>query len=229
MLAVVASRTRVTVPVSGSWRARAVIRGPSVSGQAGSGARPPRRARACSAGEQDVGAVDLVAGGAEVLPDRAEVGAAGDAVFHQPGGLGLVRVGAGAGVEAQLGLQRLADRAGADEPDQAAGEDRRLRPGGQPDGQPPGGDVVDGAAPGVGGGDAVADQLLVQRPDPGAGSPRRPAPGRISVGAAGRDLVVEPYARSGWATEARAAAAGRARALVPGCHRAWAWVIGALA
>ena len=31
------------------------------------------------------------------------------------------------------------------------GEDRFLRPGGQPDGQPPGGEVVDGAAPAVGG------------------------------------------------------------------------------
>ena len=38
-----------------------------------------------------------------------------------------------------------------------------LRPGGQADGQPPGGDVIDRAAPGVGGGDAVADQPLVQR------------------------------------------------------------------
>ena len=114
-------------------------------------------------GQQGIGAVDLVAGSAEVLPDRAEVGAAGDAVFHQPGGLGLVGVGAGAGVDAQLGLQRVADGAGADEADQVLGEDRRLRPGGQADGQPPGGDVVDGAAPGVGGGDAVADQPLVQR------------------------------------------------------------------
>ena len=121
-LAVVASRTRVTVPVSGSWRARAVMRGPSVSGQAGSGARPLCRARA--AGEQGVGAVDLVAGGAEVLPDRAEVGAAGDAVFHQPGGLRPVGVGGGAGVDAQLGLQRVADGPGADEADQALGEDR---------------------------------------------------------------------------------------------------------
>ena len=76
------------------------------------------------AGEQGVGAVDLVAGGAEVLPDRAEVGAAGDAVFHQPGGLRLVGVGAGAGVDAQLGLQRVADGSGADEADQALGEDR---------------------------------------------------------------------------------------------------------
>ena len=123
MLAVVVSRTSVTVPVSGSWRARAVMRGPSVSGQAGSGALPPRRARA--PGEQGVGAVDLVAGGAEVLPDRAEVGAAGDAVFHEPGGLRMVGVGGpGAGVDAQLGLQRMADGARADEADQALGEDR---------------------------------------------------------------------------------------------------------
>ena len=75
-------------------------------------------------GEQGVGAVDLVAGGAEVLADRAEAGAAGDAVFHEPGGLCLVGVGAGAGVEAQLGLERVADGAGADEADQAVGEDR---------------------------------------------------------------------------------------------------------
>ena len=32
------------------------------------------------AGEHEVGAVDLVAGGAEVLPDRAQGGAAGDGV-----------------------------------------------------------------------------------------------------------------------------------------------------
>ena len=137
------------------------------------------------AGQHDVGAVDLVAGGAEVLADRAEVGAAGGAVVHEPGGLRLVGVGAGAGVDAQLGLQRLADRAGADEADQALGEDRWLRPGRQPDGQPPGGDVVDGAAPGVGGGDAVADQPFIQCAGRGAGSPRRscrgepvPVPGR---------------------------------------------------
>src|SRR6266487_1673365 len=71
-------------------------------------------------GEQGVGAVDLVAGGAEVLPDRAEVGAAGDAVLHEPGGLGVVGVGgAGPGVDPQLGLQGVADGAGADEADQA--------------------------------------------------------------------------------------------------------------
>jgi hypothetical protein len=77
-----------------------------------------------SAGQQGAGAVDLVTGGAEVLPDRADVGAAGDAVLHQPGGPGLVGVGAGAGVDAQLGLQRVADGPGADEPDQVLGEDR---------------------------------------------------------------------------------------------------------
>ena len=50
----------------------------------------------------------------------------------------------------------------SDEADQALGEDRCLRPGGQPDGQPPGGDMVDGPAPGVGCGGAVVDEPLVQ-------------------------------------------------------------------
>jgi hypothetical protein len=71
--------------------------------------------------------------------------------------------GPGAGVDAQLGLQRVADCAGAGEADQALGEDRCLRLGGQADGQSPRCDVIDGTAPGVGGGDAVADQPLVQR------------------------------------------------------------------
>ena len=48
-----------------------------------------------------------------------------------------------------------------DEADQAPGQDRVLRPGGQPDGQPPGGDVIDGAVPGVGVGGAEGDELLV--------------------------------------------------------------------
>ena len=55
--------------------------------------------------EQGVGAVDLVAGGGEVLADRADLGAAGDAVLQEPGGFGLVGVGAGAGVDAQLGFE----------------------------------------------------------------------------------------------------------------------------
>ena len=68
-----------------------------------------------------------------------------------------------AGVDAQLGLQRRADRSGLGEADQALGEDRGLRAGGQPDGQPPGGDMIDWPAPGVSRGGAVADETLVQR------------------------------------------------------------------
>ena len=57
-------------------------------------------------GEFDVGAVDLVAGGGEVLPDRAELGAAVVAVPQEPGGVRLlVGVVAGAGVFAQLVLE----------------------------------------------------------------------------------------------------------------------------
>jgi hypothetical protein len=74
--------------------------------------------------------VDLVAGAAEVLADQAEVGAAADAVFQQPGGLGPVGVGAGAGAHAQLHFQRRADHAGLGETAQALGEDLFLRPGG---------------------------------------------------------------------------------------------------
>jgi len=74
----------------------------------------------------------------------------------------MVWVGAGAGVDAQLGLECLADGSGLDEVDQALGEDRCLRPGGHPDGQPPGGDMIDGATPGVGLGEALADERLVQ-------------------------------------------------------------------
>ena len=36
--------------------------------------------------EQGVGAVELVAGGGEILADRADVGAAGDAVLEEPAG-----------------------------------------------------------------------------------------------------------------------------------------------
>ena len=57
-----------------------------------------------------------------------------------------------------------------------------MGPGGQPDGQPPGGDVVDDGAAAVGFGDAVVDEPLVQgqvgqRPvlgQPVGGSCRRP-------------------------------------------------------
>ena len=113
-------------------------------------------------GEFHVGAVDLVADGGEVLADRAEFGAPVIAVSQQPGGMRLVGKGAGAGVFAQLGLQVRVDCSGFDEADQAVGEDWFLRPGGQPDGQPPGGEVVDDGAAAVGFGDAVGDEALVQ-------------------------------------------------------------------
>jgi hypothetical protein len=81
-------------------------------------------------GEHGIGAVNLVTGGAEVVADGAEIGAAGDAVLHEPGGLGPVGVVAGAGVDAELGLQHRTDGSGVDEMDQAPGEDRWLRAGG---------------------------------------------------------------------------------------------------
>jgi hypothetical protein len=55
-------------------------------------------------------------------------------------------------VAAQLGLEGRGDLAGIDEADKSPGEVRWLRSGGEPDGQPPGGDVVDGVAALVGGG-----------------------------------------------------------------------------
>ena len=114
------------------------------------------------AGQHDIGAVDLIAGRAEILADGANVGAAGHAVLHEPGGLRLVGISAGAGMDAQLSLERRADRSGRGELDQAAGEDRRLRPGGQPDGQPPGGEVINAGTPAVGCGNAVADETLIE-------------------------------------------------------------------
>jgi hypothetical protein len=65
-------------------------------------------------------------------------------------------------VLAQLGLEVGVDRARCDEADQAVGEIRSLGPGGQPDGQSAGGEVVDDAAAAVGFGDAVGDEALVQ-------------------------------------------------------------------
>ena len=129
-LAVVASRTRVTVWVSGLRLARATGPGSSISGRACSGCAWPCLGAVVEVFEQSVGAVDLVAGGGEVLADGADVGAAGDAVLQEPGGFGLVGVGAGAGVDAELGFERVADGAGFDEADQALGEDRGLGTGG---------------------------------------------------------------------------------------------------
>ena len=129
-LAVAASRTRVTVWVSGLRLARATGPGSSISGPGPLGVGSAVPGAVVEAFEHGVGAVDLVAGGGEVLADRADVGAAGDAVLQEPGGFGLVGVGAGAGVDAELGLERVADGAGFDEADQALGEDRGLGAGG---------------------------------------------------------------------------------------------------
>ena len=172
VLAVVASRRRLTVWLSGSRRARAMIRGPSVSGQACSGWPRPCLARSWSSASITSARSIWSQAAAEVLPDRPEVGAPAGAVFHQPGGLRTVRVVAGAGVDAQLGLERRADRSGFGEADQALGEDRCLRPGRQPDGQPPGGDVIDGAAAAVRGGDDRRRSGARTGTGPGAARPR---------------------------------------------------------
>ena len=113
-------------------------------------------------GEHQVGAVELVAGGAEVRAEGAGVGAAGDAVVQQPGSLRTVFVGGGSGVGAQVVVQVAGDGAGLGEGGQGAGERGRLGAGGDPDGQAAGGDVVDGGAAGVGGEQAVVDEVLVQ-------------------------------------------------------------------
>ena len=78
---------RVVAGQDGDERVRGIGRG--LPGAA-SGAVPVPVAEV---GEHEVGAVHLVAGGAEVVRDRAEVGAAGGAVLHEPGGLGLVEIG----------------------------------------------------------------------------------------------------------------------------------------
>ena len=213
----------MTVPVSGSWRARAVIRGPSVSGHDASGARPRCRARACAPASR-VSARSIWSQAApKFSPTGPRSAPRAMQYSNEPGGLRLVGVGgAGAGVDAQLGLQRLADRAGADEADQALGEDRCLRPGGQADGQPPGGDVIDRAAPGVGGGDAVVDQPLVQRQIRELALLDARTGRRLGRGGGPGPRPSVPVERG------PGAAAGRALAVVPGCDRAWAWVIGSL-
>ena len=79
------------------------MRGPSMSGQACSGWIVAVPDPVVEVGEHDVGSVDLVADGGEVVADGAEFGAAVVGVFQEPGGVRLVRVAAGAGVFAQLG------------------------------------------------------------------------------------------------------------------------------
>ena len=68
-------------------------------------------------GQHDIGSVDLVAGGAEVRADRADVGASFGAVSQESRGLQLVRVAGGADVDAQVCFEALADAAGFGEVD----------------------------------------------------------------------------------------------------------------
>jgi hypothetical protein len=64
-------------------------------------------------------------------------------------------------MDAQLRLEWLADGSGLDEASQSSVEDGILRPGGQPDSQPSGGEVIDGAPPAVSCSDAFLNQPLV--------------------------------------------------------------------
>ena len=121
MLAV-ASRIKLTVWPLGSRRARAINCGPSAYVRVRCGVRAVSDPLA-QIGQHEVGAVDLVADDAEVLSYRTGVGTPADAVPQEAGGLWLVGVGvSGAGVDQQLGPECLADRASANEADQAAGE-----------------------------------------------------------------------------------------------------------
>jgi len=90
MLAVLASRTRVTVWLSGLRLASAT--GPGLVGlrPRSHGERPAVLGAVMQAFEQGVAAVDLVAGGAEALADRSVLGASGDAVLQEPGWSGWV-------------------------------------------------------------------------------------------------------------------------------------------
>ena len=63
---------------------------------------------------------------------------------------------------AQVVAQVAGDGAGLGENSQGAAEWCGLGAGGDPDGQAAGGDVVDGGAAGVGGEQAVVDEVLVQ-------------------------------------------------------------------
>lgn len=80
-----------------------MIRGPSVSGQACSEVARPCLVRGRRFAN-NTSARSIWSQAAEVLADRPEVGAATDAVLREPGGLRLIRICAGAGLD---GLLRL--------------------------------------------------------------------------------------------------------------------------
>jgi hypothetical protein len=73
------------------------------------------RGPVASFGQHEVGAVKLVAGGAETSPDRAGICFASEVVAQQPRGLGVVVVVSGTGVAAELVLEVALNGAGVDE------------------------------------------------------------------------------------------------------------------
>jgi hypothetical protein len=75
----------VTVWVSGLRLARATGPGVIDLRPGPLGVRSALSGAVVKAFEQGVGAVDLVAGGGEVLPDGANIGAAGNTVLQEPG------------------------------------------------------------------------------------------------------------------------------------------------
>jgi hypothetical protein len=77
-IGVVASRMRLTVWLSGFRWAGAVGLGKACPG------REAFHGPVVELGEHHVGLVDLIASAAEILADRAEVGAAADGLFQQP-------------------------------------------------------------------------------------------------------------------------------------------------
>jgi hypothetical protein len=113
-------------------------------------------------GQHEVGAVDLVAGGAEVPVGLADVFAAGAAVFKQLGGLRLVRVVRRAAADARLGLERRADRSGVDKADQARAKTEAWWRAAIQMASRQAVTWSTGLAPGVGCDGAVADEPLVQ-------------------------------------------------------------------
>jgi len=125
-------------------------------------------------------------------------------------------------VDAQLRLERRADHSRVNEANEALGEGRFLGPGGQPDGQPPGSDMVDDAAAAVSCRDAVGDETLVQgevgdRPvlgQPVRGSCRRAHAviglwGLHLTGVDLRPTLQNPQVRRGFGPAAPTLAAGR--------------------
>jgi hypothetical protein len=84
-----------------------------------SGIRPSGSGVPADLGDDPGRSVGLIVGTAEARAGRPEIGASASAVFHERGGLPLVRAGARRRVDAQPHLERRADRSSSDEADEA--------------------------------------------------------------------------------------------------------------